>query len=327
MGKKNNVFITGISGFIGQKIVERFIDRDDIGQIIGIDIVEPPCFNERIIFIKHDIRNDIVPVMSGYKIDWAIHAAFVVPVLHDKGLMEDIDVNGTRNFLIACEELEIRHIMQLSSTTAYGAHKDNPPLLTEESELRGNEDFVYGISKSRIELSMVREFLEKHPDVYFTIVRPCFVCGPHFYKNPLGRHLMKKLVLVPADAKPFQFVHEDDVADCIYFLFKNRCRGAYNLAGDGVMTFREMARMTRGIYMPLPFFVMSVVNNILWFLRLTLFTEFPSGPMSLLRYPWIADNNKIKIEGYTFKYNTVETYKTFAEQVRNYLKRGKERAF
>jgi UDP-glucose 4-epimerase len=327
MAKKINVFITGVSGFIAQKIVERFSERDDIGAIIGIDIVEPPCYADRITFIKHDVRDDMAPVMSRFDIDWAIHTAFVVSVLHDRGLMEDIDINGTSNFLDACAKLKIKHVVQLSSTTAYGSHEDNPPILTEESRLRGNKDFCYGESKAKLELTSVKEFREKHPDVYFAVVRPCFVCGPHFYKNPLGRHLMKKVVILPSDAKPFQFVHEDDVADGIYFLLKNKQRGAFNLAGDGTMTFQEMIKMTRGIHVPIPPGLMYPLNNLSWYLRFTFITEFPSLAMVLVRHPWIADNSKIKKAGYKFKYSTLETYKTFAEQVRNYMKRGKDRAF
>jgi len=164
MAKKVNVFITGVSGLIGQKIVERFSERNDIGLIIGIDIVEPPCYSDKIVFIKHDVRNNMVSVMSRYKIDWAIHAAFVVPVLRDKSVMEDIDINGTRNFFNACGKLNVRHVIHLSSTTAYGAHKDNPSLLTEECELRGNEGFTYGKSKSEIELGMARNFMENNPE-------------------------------------------------------------------------------------------------------------------------------------------------------------------
>ena len=37
--------------------------------------------------------------------------------------------------------------MQVSSTTAYGFHRDNPPLLHEESPLRGNNDFTYAKNK------------------------------------------------------------------------------------------------------------------------------------------------------------------------------------
>jgi UDP-glucose 4-epimerase len=144
-------------------------------------------------FIKHDVRDDMTGVMSRYKIDWAIHAAFVISVIQDIRLLDDIDLKGTINFHKACEQLGIKNVMQVSSTTAYGGHKDNPALLTEDLPLRGNDDFPYGKNKAVLENTIVKEFREKHPEVNYTVVRPCFVCGPHFYKNPLGRHLMKKI--------------------------------------------------------------------------------------------------------------------------------------
>lgn len=72
--EKKNVFIKGVSGFIGQRIVERFSRREDNGEIIGIDIFDPPCYRDRMTLIKHDVRDDLT---SRCHIDWAIHAAFV----------------------------------------------------------------------------------------------------------------------------------------------------------------------------------------------------------------------------------------------------------
>ncbi|HSV97611.1 MAG TPA: NAD-dependent epimerase/dehydratase family protein [Spirochaetota bacterium] len=327
MKKRFNVFITGVSGFIGQKIIERFSERDDVGKIIGIDVVAPPRLRERITFIEHDVRDDMAPLMSGYKIDWAIHAAFVVSILHDKKLMEDVDINGTVNFLNACAKNKIKHVMHMSSTTAYGAHEDNPPLLGEDAPLRGNEGFIYGMSKAKLELTAVREFFERHPDVCGSIVRPCFVCGPHFYKNTLGRHLMKRIVMLPGDMRPFQFVHEDDVADSMYHLLAKRQRGAFNLAADGTMTFREMLDLTGGTPLPIHPALLYPLNDLAWMLRLSFVTEFPSAPMALIRFPWIASNDKIKNAGYRFKYTTREAFETFAELVLNFKGRGNSVVF
>lgn len=324
--EKKNVFITGVSGYIGQRIVERFSNRDDVGEIIGIDIFDPPCYRDKMTFIKHDVRDDMTQVMSRYHIDWAIHAAYVISVIQDTGLMDDIDLKGTINFHNACDHLGVRNVLQMSSTTAYGGHKDNPAWLTEDMPLRGNEDFEYGKNKAVLENTVVKEFREKHPETCYTVVRPCFVCGPHFYKNPLGRHLMKKIIMLPMDVQPFQFVHEDDVADSIHFLLSNNLGGAYNLAGDGTMTFKEMAAMTRAIFLPLPVSLLGPSCDLAWKMNLSFLTEFPSGPMAILRYPWLASNKKIKDAGYTFRYNTKETYETFAEQVRNFYGRGRNRA-
>lgn len=325
--EKKNVFITGVSGYIGQRIVEYFSNQEDVGAIIGVDIIDPPCYRNRITFIKHDVREELTGIMASFHIDWAIHTAFVIGVIHDTGLTDDIDLNGTVNFHKACGQLGIKNVVEVSSTTAYGGHKDNPAWMNEDIPLRGNDDFPYGKNKAVIENTVAREFREKHPDICYTVVRPCFVCGPHFYKNPLGRHLMRKIVMMPADMKPFQFVHEDDVAASIHFLLSNNLSGAYNLAADGTMTFKEMAAMTRGMLLPLPPFIMAPAMDLSWKMNLSFLSEFPRAPLALIRYPWLASNQKIKDAGYTFKYTSKQAYETFAEQVRNFYGRGKNRAF
>jgi len=324
--EKKNVFITGVSGFIGQRIVERFSNREDIGKIIGIDIFDPPCYRDKMTFIKYDVRDDLTKVMSRYRIDWAIHAAFVISVIHDARLIDEIDLKGTVNFHEACGQLGIRNVMEVSSTTAYGGHRNNPAWLTEDMPLRGNDDFLYGKNKAILEDTVVKVFRKKHSGIHHTVVRPCFVCGPHFYKNPLGRHLMKKIVMLPGDMKPFQFVHEDDVADSIHFLLSNNLDGAFNLAADGTMTFREMASMTKSTILPFPSFLLAPAMDLAWKMNLSFLTEFPGAPLALIRFPWLASNRKIKEAGYTFRYTTKEAYETFAEQVRNFYGRGKNRA-
>jgi hypothetical protein len=71
---------------------------------------------------------------------------------------------------------------------------------------------------------------------------------------------------------------------------------------------------------------LSPATDLAWKMKLSFLTEFPSGPMALMRYPWLAGNKKIKDAGYSFRYTTRETYETFAEQVRNFFGRGKNRA-
>jgi hypothetical protein len=46
-------------------------------------------------------------------------------------------------------------------------------------------------------------------------------------------------------------------------------------------------------------------------------TEFPSAGLTMLVYPWIASNDKLKRElGYTFKYTTREAFEDFARYVK-----------
>jgi len=102
--------------------------------------------------------------------------AYILPQIHDVALMEDINVNGTKNVLHSAARHEIKQIMDCSSTTAYGVHPDNPPMLTEESPLRGNEDFIYAKNKRVLEI-WTRDFENTHPDISLIVIRPCFVVG------------------------------------------------------------------------------------------------------------------------------------------------------
>jgi len=308
------VLITGVSGYFGSKLVSFLAGKEDVEEIIGIDIKEPSITMEKLTFIRHDVREDLLPLVQGKGIDWGIHAAYILPPLHNKCLMEDININGTLNFLRACAEAGIPQLVQCSSTTAYGFHPDNEVPLKEDSPLRGNIDFTYSKNKRELE-NLCREFREDHPGINLIVVRPCFVVGPGI-DNPLSRHLTKKIVLIPAKTAPFQYIHEDDLVEIIYLLLKNRKTGDYNLVADGLMTFDEMIRALGNWPLKLPFSLMYPLNNLAWFLRLKFLTEFPSCGLNMVVYPWYASNDKVKNDlGYRFGYTTREAFADFVRHV------------
>jgi len=309
------VFITGVSGYFGSRLVEHLAAKEDVADILGIDIKEPKRPSPRLRFIRHDVRSDMLPVLEGARIDWAIHAAYILPPIHDRSLMEDININGTKNFLSSCLKAGIPQLMQCSSTTAYGFHADNDVPLMEESPLRGNSDFTYAKNKRELEAVCAR-FRAEHPDVRLTVIRPCFVAGPGF-DNPLARHLQKKVVMMPSKTAPFQFIHEDDLVEIIYQLLARGMDGVYNLTADGTMGFDEMIRMLGNFRLSLPYPLLYALNGLAWKLHLHLFTEFPSPALGMTVFPWIASNDKVKGElGYAFRYTTREAFADFVRHVK-----------
>ena len=75
--------------------------------------------------------------------------------------MEDINVAGTRNVITACQQASVGHLLYTSSATAYGFHPDNEIPLTEDSPLRGNDDFTYSKNKKEIEF-IFQDFIQDH---------------------------------------------------------------------------------------------------------------------------------------------------------------------
>ncbi len=67
-----NVFITGVSGYFGKKLVSLFEQKKSIDKIIGIDINPPSYSSNKLEFIQHDVRDNMLPLISKQHIDWAI---------------------------------------------------------------------------------------------------------------------------------------------------------------------------------------------------------------------------------------------------------------
>ncbi|MGD0211440.1 MAG: NAD-dependent epimerase/dehydratase family protein, partial [Desulfomonilia bacterium] len=89
-----HILITGVSGYFGQKLVSFFDTKKEIERIYGIDI-KPPAFNSpKLTFIKCDVRSNLGEVFQDRNIDCVIHAAYILPPIHNIALMEDINVNG-----------------------------------------------------------------------------------------------------------------------------------------------------------------------------------------------------------------------------------------
>jgi len=306
------IFITGVSGYIGQKLLAFLDGKPGVKQIVGIDIREPSVRPGNFVFYRKDVREPLDDILSKHAIDALVHLAYVVPPLHDRRLMEDINTGGTKNVLASCLKAGVKQIVYTSSATAYGFHADNDNPLTEDSPLRGNGDFVYSKTKKEIE-GIFSGFMRDNPDYKVAILRPSFVAGPVF-DNPPARHMQKRLVLLPSVTQPFQYVHEDDMVEIVYLMLQRRVSGVFNVGADGSMTFPEMIKLLRNSGLFLPFDIMCALNNLAWYLRLTSISEFPSPALNMVRYPWIVSSEKLKrVLGYRYKYTTHETFMDFAQ--------------
>lgn len=83
------------------------------------------------------------------------------------------------------------------------------------------------------------------------------------------------------------------------------------------MTFDDMLRILGGWPLKIPMWLLWPLNNLMWRLRMTFMTEFPSPCLNMIRYPWIASNDKIKKElCYRFRYTTRQAFEDFARYVK-----------
>ena len=160
--------------------------------------------------------------------------------------MYDVDVNGTHNVLEAAARGRRRQVLVTTSATAYGAFPDNPVPLTEDDPVRGVAGFTYARDKTESD-RLCQLWAAQHPDRVMTIVRPVHRVRPE--RRQLPRAALDQAAVRrrrrARSTSDIQFVHEDDVVEAITGLLLGRHGGAFNVAGDGLMTKPRVRRADR----------------------------------------------------------------------------------
>jgi UDP-glucose 4-epimerase len=285
--------ITGGSGYIGSRLVERLSQRDESERIVITDLRQPGAFKPKTEFKRLDVRDreGAREVIEAARPDALVHLAFVLNPIHDEATMYDIDVNGTHNVLEAASAAGVQHVLVASSTSAYGAFPDNPVPLTEEHPVRGAPDFSYARHKTEAD-RLCQLWALRHPERKMTLVRPCIVFGPH-----VDNYIVRLWTKQPFQAdlgnldNPIQFVHEDDLVDALIRLLEGGHEGAFNVTGEGYMTLRDCAEVAGSPTRRIPVRAYRGLARVMWRLRLG---EAPPGQVEFARWPWVASNEKVK---------------------------------
>jgi UDP-glucose 4-epimerase len=303
--------ITGGSGYIGGRLTDELSAREETEKIVDVDLRGPPRTWPKHEFVRADVRdrNKMRDLLERNEIDCLMHFAFVLNPIRDEAKMYDIDVNGTQAVLQAAADAGVKHVIQTSSATAYGAFPDNPKPIAEDWPVRGAPDFSYAKHKADSD-RIAQLWALQNPDALMTIVRPSIVFGPSV-DNYLVRAFDNNPFIPILDGvdEEFQLVHEDDVVSALIALLDGKHNGAFNLAGDGTLTWRRAAEVvgkkTRNISLK----NMKRLNGALWKLHVPR-TEAPPGNLDLIRYPWVVSTEKLKsTTGWRPKYDTLETLK------------------
>lgn len=312
-----NVAITGISGYMGQKLLSRLLQDPDI-KITGIDMkkVLLPLGHQ---FYQFDVRNlKIKEILKEENIETIIHLAFLMPPFKNKKLAYSINVEGTKNILNASSHTGIKKIIIPSSTVVYGANPDNPPFLKESSPYRGNPEYYYYHDKVEVE-KLCLSFFRSHPEMDYIIFRMCELYGPEVDMD-YSRVLEKKNVYLFEGFDPaYQFLHEEDMIECYYTAVKkNKIKGVFNLVPDDVINLSEAAQVAGGRvkWSKLTPFLMKICDL---FYKLNLF-KTPVSSFSYWQYRWTASNEKLKRDfGFKPKYTSLQALKSKYKKSRNDL--------
>ena len=212
-GPITRVAITGAAGYVASRLIHHLEREAYLERILAIDVRPlPHRWTSKVVFFQRDVSAPLAELLSEHGIEAVVHLAFILNPGHDRAASERVNLGGIANVLDACARAQVRHFLYLSSTSVYGAHPDNPSLLTEASPVRPIKGFQYSEDKARSE-ALLAEFTRSHPTCTATVLRACPVMGPNA-DNFIARALSRTFLVGVTGCDPaLQFLHEDDLCN------------------------------------------------------------------------------------------------------------------
>lgn len=316
--------ITGAAGAIGLQVIKRMF-KDDFSQIevVASDVRPLPRFlkHPKLTFIHLDIRTaEAAKLIQEGKFYGIIHLASIVSPgkKSNREFEYSVDVLGTKNILEAAKLGNVKQIIVTSSGAAYGYHKELPEWIAEDEPVKGNKVFAYSWHKKCVE-DMLEEYRKSLPSLKQLILRPGTILGD-MMKNQITDLFEKPIVIgVQGSDSPFVFIWDQDVAEIIYQGMMQEKTGVYNLAGDGKVTNRELAKILKKPLVKIPSKVLSGILRVLKNLNLT---QYGPDQIDFLKYRPVLDNKKLKNDfGYKPALSSKEVLLRFLNPERRLLVR------
>jgi UDP-glucose 4-epimerase len=109
-----------------------------------------------------------------------------------------------------------------------------------------------------------------------------------------------------------QFVHETDVVRAILFVLDRAVGGTFNVAGDGLVPWSEVAAICGKRTFPVPPYGMGLLSVPLRRLGV----DLPPELLDLLRLGRGVDNRRFKETGFDYRYTSAGTVADFVESLR-----------
>ncbi|OBI43576.1 epimerase [Mycobacterium kyorinense] len=324
------VAVTGPTGEIGTSAVTA-LERDPaVDRIIGMARrpFEPSSRGwTKTIYLQGDIldRNAVDALVA--EADVVVHLAFII--MGSRQESERVNLEGTRNVFEACvagaADQRPRRLVYSSSVAAYGYHGENPVPLTEDVPPRGSPEHYYSQQKAACEAALEEITAGSPLEVY--VLRPCIVAGPQAHalvdampwnRIPYAGAAIRRMPLlkppVPDPGNPLQLVHHDDVAAAIVLAATSSAPpGAYNIAGDGVLSVSAVAAALGGRPVRVPAAAATAASTVI--ARLP-FVPSAAEWLHIARTSVVMATDKAKTQlGWTPQYTSAQTLQALAESL------------
>ncbi len=287
------ILITGAAGSLGRRLVEKLSTHVDC--FLYTTDIKPNPFPNRssIAYQKADLREDAffdwVKSVQPHRV---VHLASVLQLSArmTREMAREIDVAATERLLKTCVECDVEKFIVTTSGAAYGYYPENSQVITEERPTRGNKEYFYSDHKAAVE-NLMAWYGQHHPELKQIVFRPGAILGPDFEGPVVDLFQQKMIVGLMGYPGPFNFIWSDDVVDYIIEGLIRDITGQFNIAGDGLLTMKDIARQLGKPYLALPEWLVKLALSIARPLGLT---QFGPEQTRFIKYRPVLDNSRIK---------------------------------
>ena len=240
-----NVFLTGITGLLGNEIANQFLEKGYTIRALVRDPARAVNRHPGITYVEGDIL-DVVSLTEQLRgADYVVHAAAVVSFApRDRNIMYKTNVEGTANIVNACLGASVKKLCYISSIAAFGRPSFKEMKKADRVEIDENQKWVnsetnshYAITKYQGECEVWRGAAEGLKTV---IVNPSIILGGGDW-NQSSTRLFKYVY----DEKPFypegylNYVDVMDVAAAVVQLTESGITDERYCLSAGVISYRE----------------------------------------------------------------------------------------
>src|SRR4051812_47908979 len=240
-------FVTGGTGFIGERVVQRLRDRgDDVVALVRSKEKGKKLEAMGAALVEGDLSSSDA-INAGVKgCDSAFHVAAVYKVgipKKEHEAMYDANVRGTERVLDAAFQAGVGRIVYVSTVNAFGNTKGE--VVDETYERPGNDYVSYYDETKYLSHQVAEDRIAK--GVPIVIVQPGGVYGPGDHSelgNMIDQTRSGKLSAVPFAGLGLNLVHVDDVVDGILLAHDKGNVGESYVLGGEISTMRGLVDKT-----------------------------------------------------------------------------------
>ncbi|MCW3000902.1 MAG: NAD-dependent epimerase/dehydratase family protein [Conexibacter sp.] len=311
------ILITGLSTYWGGRLAQALEQDPEIETIIGIDRTPPKLALERTEFVQvSDAQSLIRRIVDAAEIDTIVDTRLVVDsIVTTRARAHENNVIGTMNVLAAAGAIgahgsPVRKLVFKSSARYYGAEQDDPAFFTED--MRRPHPPRTAIERDICEAeASVRDFRQKNPDTSVCVLRFADALGPDLrtsWQSYLGMPVVPSILGFDPRV---QFIHEDDMANCLEHAVRHDLDGVFNCAADGVLALSEVAGLLGKTMAPvLPPWGTGLAAGALRRAGAPISDEM----LPQLRFGRALDNRRFKATGFRYRHTTREAVLRLREQ-------------